>query len=240
MIKIEEENNMKAVEQRPVGKKRRISIKQEIQKKFREFILGKDHPCIMAKTVFSMDQVELHAYEDFGSLRTAEKLISDLKKYVEDYDFESNDFRTFLAVFPNSPNYSEIEFEKQLWKQLENLHKIDDQPWDPEVSSDPGNENFSFSIGGKAFYIVGMHPGSSRKARQSPYVTIAFNLHWQFEKLREMGTYSNVRDKIRERDEELQGHINPMLEDFGDNSEARQYSGRAVNEKWKCPFHQKK
>jgi FPC/CPF motif-containing protein YcgG len=32
-----------------------------------------------------------------------------------------------------------------------------------------------------------------------------------------------------------------MLEDFGENSEARQYSGRKVGEEWKCPFlHGKK
>jgi len=107
------------------------------------------------------------------------------------------------------------------------------------VSKDTENQHFSFSIGGKAFYIVGMHPGASRKARQSPYAAIAFNLHWQFEKLREMGSYETVRDKIRERDKELQGSINPVLEDFGSNSEARQYSGRKVEKDWKCPFHNK-
>ncbi len=213
--------------------------RKKLQKEFRSFILEEDHPCIMAQTVFSMDDVELHSYEDFGSLETTRKIIADLDAYVKNYDFESNDFRTFLAVFPDSPEYSEIEFEKQLWEQLQNLHEVDKADWDKEVSPDPANEHFSFSLSGKAFYIVGMHPGASRKARQSPYTAIAFNLHWQFEKLREMGTYENVRDKIRERDEELQGNINPMLEDFGKKSEAKQYSGRAVDEEWKCPFHKK-
>ena len=55
-----------------------------------------------------------------------------------------------------------------------------------------------------------------------------------------MGAFNTVRNKIRERDIELQGNINPMLEDFGENSEARQYSGRKVEEEWKCPFHRKK
>ena len=105
------------------------------------------------------------------------------------------------------------------------------------MSDDPKDENFSFSIAGKAFYVVGLHPNSSRKARQSPYTTLTFNLHWQFEKLREMGTYQKVRDRIRDRDVALQGSINPMLEDFGNNSEAKQYSGRKVDKEWKCPFH---
>lgn len=211
-----------------------------LKKEFEKFIIENDHPCIMAQTVFKMNEFEIHGYESFGTSETARKLIKDLEAYVENYDFESNDFQTFLAVFPNSPEYSEIEFEKKLWKQLDFLHKADKSEWDKEVSSNPENEHFSFSLCGKAFYIVGMHPGASRKARQSPYTAIAFNLHWQFEKLREMGTYQTVRDRIRDRDRELQGDINPMLEDFGSNSEARQYSGRAVDEKWKCPFHKNK
>ena len=208
---------------------------------FKQFILDWDHPCIMAQTVFSLDQVDFHTYKNFGSLKTAKAILRDLKKYLEEYDFESNDFRTFLVAFEGRKDYSEEEFEKTLWEQLQHLHEVDNTPWDKAVDYDPTSPTFSFSLGGKAFYIVGLHPNSSRMARQAPYPAIAFNLHWQFEKLREMNTYHNVRDKIRERDMELQGSINPMLEDFGKKSEARQYSGRRVEEEWKCPFlHHKK
>lgn len=207
---------------------------------FDHFVLEKDHPCLMAQTVFSMDKVDLHEYDDFGTKETAKVILKDLKNYIGGYDFESNEFQTFLTAFKGKQDYSEEEFENTLWQQLQYLHEIDDSPWDKAVSPDPENGNFSFSLGGRAFYMVGMHPNSSRKARQSPYPAIAFNLHWQFEKLREMGTYHTVRDKIRERDTELQGNINPMLEDFGKKSEVRQYSGRKVGEKWKCPFLHKK
>ena len=67
---------------------------------------------------------------------------------------------------------------------LQKLHNHDDSQWEPNVSEDPNDSNFSFSIKGKAFYIVGMHPESSRMARRAPYCTVVFNLHWQFEKLR--------------------------------------------------------
>jgi len=217
-----------------------LSKNREVRREFEKFILKEDHPCIMAKTIFSMDQVVLNSYEEFGSLKTAKKLLKDLEAYIADYDFDSNDFRTFLAVFPDTSEYSEIDFERILWKQLQNLHEIDHKDWDPEVSPEPNDENFSFSLGGKAFYVVGLHPNSSRLARQSPYPALTFNLHWQFEKLREMGTYESVRDRIRQRDVELQGGINPMLEDFGHSSEAKQYSGRKVEKEWKCPFHKNK
>ena len=203
---------------------------------FSEFIIGKDHPCLMAQTVFSMDKVDFHEYDDFGSRKTAKNILKDLKVYLENYDFESNEFLTFLVGFRGKQDYTEEEFEQKLWEQLQHLHEVDDAEWDEEVDPDPESANFSFSLGGRAFYIVGMHPNSSRKARQAPYPAIAFNLHWQFERLREMGTYYTVRDKIRDRDKDLQGNINPMLEDFGKKSEARQYSGRKVGEEWKCPF----
>lgn len=210
------------------------------KQEFENFVLGQDHPCLMAQTVFNMKKVDLHVYSDFGSRQTALKLLKDLKLYIENYDFESNEFYTFLAVFEGQKNFSEEAFEDILWKQLQFLHEEDDTNWDPAVSKDIESPDFSFSLGGRAFYMVGMHPRSSRKARQSPFPAIAFNLHWQFEKLREMGSFKTVRDKIRERDAKLQGHINPMLMDYGDSSEARQYSGRKVGEEWKCPFLHKK
>lgn len=208
----------------------------EAKNEFKNFIVEENHPCVMAQTVFTMDQVDFHVYDDFGSKNTARKILRDLKAYLTKYDFSSNDFFTFIASFRGRKDYTEKQFEELLWKQLQFIHELDDQDWDPTVSNNPDDKNFSFSIAGKAFYMVGLHPNSSRKARQSPAPTMAFNLHWQFEKLREMGAYQNVRDKIRERDRELQGDNNPMLEDFGETSEARQYSGRKVGEEWKCPF----
>ncbi|HKL35114.1 MAG TPA: guanitoxin biosynthesis heme-dependent pre-guanitoxin N-hydroxylase GntA [Salegentibacter sp.] len=225
---------------KPKVKKRKVDADEAIELAFKDFVIAHDHPCMMAQTVVEQDHLDLHTYDEFPSRKTAKKIYKDLQKYVENYDFESNEFYTFMAAFKGQESFSETQFETALWKQLEFLHNIDNENWDPNVSNDPENKNFSFSIAGRAFYIVGMHPDSSRKARQSPYPSIAFNLHWQFEKLREMGAYHNVRDKIRERDTALQGNINPMLEDFGENSEARQYSGREVGEEWKCPFHGKK
>jgi len=208
----------------------------EVKRILDKFVIEDDHPCVMAQTVFTMDKVDLHVYENFGSKNTAQKIIKDIKKYLSKYDFDNNDFYTFVATFPDRKDYSEEQFEELLWKQLQFIHEVDEQPWDPTVSSDPEDKNFSFSILGKSFYMVGLHPNSSRKARQSPVPAIAFNLHWQFEKLRQMGAYHNVKNKIRERDKALQGDNNPMLEDFGEKSEARQYSGRKVGEEWKCPF----
>ena len=205
--------------------------------KYNDWILGENHPCLMAQTVFTQENIIINDYREIGLSATTEQLFKDLEAYIKDYDFESNDFQSFLAVFSETEIPNEDEFEKVLWDQLSELKKLDKHPWDPTVSQDPEDDKFSFSVAGHAFYLVGMHPKSSRLARRSPLPSIAFNLHTQFEKLREMGAYHNVRDKIRDRDISLQGSINPMLEDFGESSEAKQYSGKATGKDWKCPFH---
>ena len=63
---------------------------------------------------------------------------------------------------------------------------------------------------------------------------IVFNLHEQFVELREHGKFDKVRDTIQSRDKQLQGSVNPMSADHGDQSEAAQYSGRHVGDEWAC------
>ena len=74
------------------------------------------------------------------------------------------------------------------------------------------------------------------KARRFRYPTLIFNLHGQFERLRETGRYEKLRGSILARDRALQGSENPMLSRHGETSEARQYSGRAVPAGWSAPY----
>ncbi|TXF79474.1 guanitoxin biosynthesis heme-dependent pre-guanitoxin N-hydroxylase GntA [Chryseobacterium sp.] len=208
-----------------------------VKKSYEDFILKEDHPCIMAKTLFKMELYNLNVYRDIDETESLAQLVEDVKRYVAQYDFEGNTFESFLAVFPNNHYRDEESFETALWKALQTIHDLDESAWDPTVSDDPEDPQFSFSVGGKAFYIVGLHPESSRMARRAPFTTLVFNLHHQFEKLREMGTYHAVRNTIRKNDQELQGSINPVLRDHGTDTETKQYSGRQVEEGWKCPFH---
>ena len=110
------------------------------------------------------------------------------------------------------------------------------QDYDPRVSPDPANPHFSLSFGGEAFFVVGLHPNASRPARRFERPTLTFNLHDQFEQLRALGKYETIREKILTRDERLAGSRNPMLARHGEASEARQYSGRAVDDDWRAPF----
>jgi FPC/CPF motif-containing protein YcgG len=119
------------------------------------------------------------------------------------------------------------------------LHELDrlHHDWNPAVSADVKDPNFSFSFGGWAFFVVGLAPDSERWARRFPWPTLVFNDHFQFERLRAAQRFERIRDVIRERDEQLHGSANPMMEDYGHHSEARQYSGRQTSGEWTCPVH---
>ena len=108
------------------------------------------------------------------------------------------------------------------------MHDIDatSHAWDDAVSSKVGDKQFSFSIASRAFFVVGLHPQSSRLSRQAPFPCLVFNFHNQFEAMRNDGKYARLQDAIRARDVALQGDVNPVLARFGESSEAHQYSGR--------------
>ncbi|WP_299392104.1 guanitoxin biosynthesis heme-dependent pre-guanitoxin N-hydroxylase GntA [uncultured Gelidibacter sp.] len=216
-----------------------LKEQENIERAYKNFIIKDKHPCIMANAVFKLDNYHIKIYDDMTSDAVVDPMLENIEHYLKHYDFDSNEFESLLFCFKENEFDTELEFEKALWNLLQKLLDNDDSEWDAEVSDYVNSPNFSFSLKGKAFYIVGMHLKSSRLARRAPYCTVVMNLHWQFEKLREMGTYQTVKKRIRRRDIKLQGSINPVLRDFGSETEAKQYSGRAVGDAWKCPFHQK-
>jgi FPC/CPF motif-containing protein YcgG len=148
----------------------------------------------------------------------------------------ATDFATFIAIFDEADAKSEKSFEIKFWNQLQALHDLDYHPYDPAVSSDPASHKFGFSFAGHAFFVIGMHPGSSRLARRSPWPAMVFNTHAQFDALEEKNLYERFVEVVRKRDQALQGSLNPNLSGAGIRSEARQYAGRAVEDRWKCPF----
>ena len=211
------------------------NMQENSEDSIREFILD-DHPCVMAQSLVADDNLTIRDYKKIANTNTPSTLLENLQAYLGSIDEEDKKFQTFIATFEDDYYENELDFENALWKLLSDLNQIDPEPWDKNTSADPSSSKFSFSLLGDSFYIVGMHPNSSRKARSAPFPMIVFNLHSQFELLREVGRYIRVRDIIRRRDKDFQGSINPMLEDFGTSSEARQYSGREVENDWKCPY----
>ena len=99
-------------------------------------------------------------------------------------------------------------FERHLWARC-NRSPTRRHGWDcrydERVRAHPDDPHFSLSFGGEAFFIVGLHPNASRKARRFEAPALVFNLHDQFEQLRADGRYHKLRDRIVERDLRFSG-----------------------------------
>jgi FPC/CPF motif-containing protein YcgG len=212
---------------------------EEAERAFRAFVADGRFPCLAAKGAIRNAAFRLNVYGVLGSMRSTVRLAMDLTGFVTALPADSSALHSFVAVFPHHPPRDETSFEQQLWHQLQRLHDNDGPrtAWDPTVSSDADAPEFSFSFAGRALFVVGMHAASSRLARRFRWPTLVFNPHAQFERLRADGRFAPLQAAVREREIALQGTLNPNLANFGDRSEAAQYSGRAVDSEWRCPFH---
>lgn len=212
-----------------------------MEEEFSAFVADERFPCLAGKGTVHRGDHTLRVYDTLGSHDSAAALARDLTIFVQSGPADGAGLRAFVALFRGPDMADELAFERRLWRQLRRLHALDGPPtaWDPTVSDDPESPEFSFSFGGRALFVVGMHPASSRLARRFRWPALVFNPRAQFERLRAEGKFERLRTLVRERDVALQGTPNPTLADFGERSEARQYSGRATEPEWRCPFHRK-
>jgi FPC/CPF motif-containing protein YcgG len=208
-----------------------------VHEAFRGLALNERFSCVAGRAAIRRDAYRFGLYDRLGSAASAADLACDLTRFAGDDDLRAEPLTTFVASFVEPVPADEAEFESLLWATLQHLNDTDVAPWTDDARPEPEDPAFSFSFNGVGFFIVGLHARSSRFARRFAWSTLVFNPHAQFDRLRQEGRYSRYRDVIRARDLNLQGTANPMLSDFGEESEARQYSGRAVGEAWKCPFH---
>lgn len=194
-------------------------------------------PCVGAKSAQARGKIEFAIGGALDRPDHDRELVQQIQRFAQ-ASGEDAVFTSLALLFPDSTPMSEFEFEAALWQRLQAFHDIDahTHAWDGSVSADPASSGFSMSLGGRGFYVVGLHPGASREARRFQCATLVFNLHSQFEALRGDGRYGKLRDAIVTRDVNYSGSRNPMLADHGQVSEARQYSGRRVEAGWRCPF----
>lgn len=215
----------------------------EGEDELRARIAQPDFPCVGAKSALAKGTLKTLVCHSLDSGWDDVLIHRELMEWAEDYKSDPTGLRSLAAVFSGPDGLSEPEFEALMWTRIQSFADKDDwlgQRYDHRVSADPSDPHFSLSFGGEAFFVVGLHPLASRPARRFPRPTLVFNLHAQFEQLREEGRYERMREKILERDIDLAGSLNPMLARHGEVSEARQYSGRLVADDWSCPFRDKR
>lgn len=213
-------------------------IAQRILTSMSDMIAQKDYPCMPALQSFHQNDYLVGIYQGFDSGKNSAEMVQDLLYFRKKQKQSASMYASFWAIFPTATVQDETDFENQLWKQLSFLSAAGNQnsQWDPQFSSDPANPKFCFSLQGEALFVVGVSPVASRKGRRFPFPSLILNYYDQFTDLAKAGKYDSIVKLNRQREMRFSGSLNPMVEKYGDNQEAIQFSGKENPDDWKCPF----
>lgn len=211
---------------------------QHITDNYLAYLKNKEFPCIAAKAALAKQQIKCFVAGHMACPKDDMLILNFLYQFVDDYRNSKDFYHSAAVIFTLPVEMNEELFDNLLWQRLQALSNLDANnfSFDSRVNNSPSSPNFSFSIKEEAFYIIGLHAGSSRLSRQFAYPTLVFNPHAQFEELREIAKYETMKSTVRKRDIAYSGSVNPMLEDFGKSSEVYQYSGRKYDDTWQCPL----
>ncbi len=206
-------------------------------------VLKNDYPCTIARGLVSSDKYIFGVYHDLSAGSSLEALCRDLWSFIQ--EFQANRARSFFASFLAPEISTEEEFEAILWGALQKVHDCDCKihtSWPSRVSSDPENPAFAFCVAGFPFLVLAGFKGSSRRGRAFEYPTLTFNPLEIFEGMQNKSAgdttaLATAARLIRARDADLHGGAaNPNQIEFGAASQAKKFSGRTVEDGWKCPF----
>lgn len=214
------------------------SNKQVVIEEYFSFLNAKKFPCIAAKAALARRHIKCMVAGNMACSKDDSGILQFLYNFVDEYRISKEFYYSAVIIFSGPNMHNEEMFDTLLWQRLEAFQNLDakNHTYDNRVESDPASVNFSFSIKEEAFYIIGLHPASSRLARQFKYPALVFNPHNQFQHLKATNKYDSMKNAVRKRDLAFSGSINPMLQDFGESSEVFQYSGRKYDDSWKCPL----
>ena len=212
--------------------------KQNFIEEYLSFLETKDFPCIAAKAAHERHLIKCMVAGNMACPKDDTAILFFLYDFVDAYRNSNEMYNSAAIIFTGPQITGEEMFDALLWQRLQALEILDaeNHKYDNRVEADPVSAKFSFSIKEEAFYIIGLHAASSRQARRFIHPTLVFNPHAQFEQLRASSKYDAMKNTVRKRDIAFSGSVNPMLQDFGESSEAFQYSGRKYDDNWKCPL----
>ncbi len=210
----------------------------EIANNFQSFLSQPNFPCVAAKDVALKENITIMIAEHLACSFNDKAILDFIYDFVLTYRQRHQGFKSAAVIFKGPRDINESEFDTLMWRRLQAFRDLDAQTfsYDARVSADPASSLFSYSLMEEAFFVLALHPFSSRPARRFQYPTLVFNPHEQFVQMKASGTYSKMKVIVRKRDMSYSGSVNPMLKDFGEASEAYQYSGAVYDDAWQCPL----
>lgn len=210
----------------------------DIIKAYHSFLEDKAFPCVAAKAAMARNQVHCFVAAHMACPKDDTAILRFLYEFVDTYRKSETSFHSAAILFKGPVIPHEEAFDAFLWQRLQALADLDaaSYPYDDRVNNNPFSPKFSFSLKAEGFFVIGLHPASSRPARQFAYPALIFNPHAEFEKLRTTQSYEKMKHIVRGKDMMYSGSINPMLTDFGTASDVYQYSGKQYDTDWQCPL----
>lgn len=211
---------------------------KDIQQQYLSFIDDKTFACVTAKAALAKSQIQCFVADNMACPKDDYAILQFLYRFIDEYRSSEELYHSAVVIFQGPECVDEEIFDRLMWKRLQAFSTQDaaNFKYDNRVDHNPASPAFSFSLKEESFFIIGLHPASSRPARRFSYPAMVFNPHHQFEQLRASGKYDKLKHVVRKRDIALAGSINPMLTDFGEASEVYQYSGRSYTGDWQCPL----
>src|SRR5829696_2204811 len=129
----------------------------------RALTLNEHFTCVGAKSAIRQGAYRFALYPELGAAASSAGLAHDLFEFAGEAPTFDGEFTTFIASFAAPTAIDEVTFEGLLWQTLQQLHDLDvaHHTWDDHVSDDWSDPRFAFSFARTAFFIVGLHAGSS-------------------------------------------------------------------------------
>lgn len=218
-----------------------MQVSENIVDEYLDFLSNPDFPCVAAKAAQAKERAHCLSVGHMGCPADDGIILEFIYRFTDIYRKSGKPFYSAAIIFNAPANTTDEVFDELVWKRLSALSALDRKNGyghDKRVDQDPDSAKFGYSLKEEAFFVVGLHPGSSRRSRQFKYPALIFNPHAEFEKLRAQGRYDKLKTIVRKRDIEFSGSVNPMLTDFGERSEVYQYSGMQYPSGWTCPLKQ--
>ncbi len=211
---------------------------QVIIERYLAWISRPNFPCVGAKAALGRDQIKCVVADQMNSTDGPGVILKFLYAFVDQYRAARRAFHSAAVIFRGPKIDDDHAFDQLFWIELQALIELDrkNYGWDKRVDSNPSSPHYSFSIKEEAFFVIGIHPASSRRSRRFDFPAIIFNPHAEFERLRKTNRFDAMKRVVQKRDTAYSGSVNPTLKDFGEASEVFQYSGVHHPADWKCPL----
>src|SRR5688500_9758515 len=146
---------------------------------FQNFINDETYPCVAARAALTRDHIPCLVADHMACPKDDLRILHFVYDFVKEYRSANAALYSAAVIFRLPEVTSEEIFDNLLWQRLQSLSHMDARhhDYDKRVNSSPSNADFSFSLGGEAFFIIGLNPSSERRSRKFKYPAMVFNPH---------------------------------------------------------------